>query len=228
MTDATLVVVPVLNRPGNVRPLVDSLAAATPEPHRLLFVTTPGYPDEEAALRNAGASWVDVAHNPIGDYARKINHAYQTSDEPYIFTGADDLRFHPGWLAAALQRMGDPAIGVVGTNDLGNSRVLAGEHSTHSLIRRTYADQYGLIDQPGAIYFDGYWHEYVDDELVGTAKARGAYAHAADSIVEHLHPLWDKAPMDAVYAEQRNRMRKSRQLFRQRQEMWLTMAQPCG
>jgi hypothetical protein len=37
-----------------------------------------------------------------GDYARKINHAAQLTDATWIFTGADDLSFLPGWLRAAI------------------------------------------------------------------------------------------------------------------------------
>ncbi len=135
-----------------------------------------------------------------------------------MFLGADDLRFHRGWLAAAQAALG-PGIGVVGTNDLGNPRVMAGEHATHFLVTREYADR-GLIDGKPGLLFEGYAHEYCDDELVGTAKHRGAWAFAEGSRVEHLHPTYGKAPMDASYAAQRQRMRASVVLFRQRRRLW--------
>jgi hypothetical protein len=56
--------------------------------------------------------------------------------------------------------------------------------------------------------------------LVGTAKHRGVWAFAADSVVEHLHPAWGKAPDDDLYAAQRARMDASRQLFVRRARLW--------
>jgi glycosyltransferase involved in cell wall biosynthesis len=216
----TLVVVPVLDRPHNVRPLIDSLAAATCEPYRLLFVCTPQCLAEIAAVDEAGAERLFVPFQEHGDYARKINTAYEQSTEPFLFCGADDLHFHKGWLGAALDRMTDPQVGVVGTQDLGNARVLAGVHSTHSLVRRSYIDAHGTIDTPRQVLHEGYWHEYCDDELVGTAKRRGAWAFAEDSIVEHLHPTFEKAATDDIYERQIERMRHSRPLFRMRSRLW--------
>lgn len=216
-----VVLVPMLGRAHRVAPLLASLTAATTVEHRALFIVSPADHDVHRAVADAGANMLPAPTEPgPGDYARKINHGYRRTTEPFIFLGADDLHFHPGWDTAALEAMTDERIGVVGTQDLGNTRVLAGEHATHSLVRRTYIDEHGTIDEPGKVLHEGYWHEYVDDELVGTAKHRHAWAFAADSIVEHLHPNWGKMPTDATYAAQRERMRRSRPLFLQRQQLW--------
>jgi hypothetical protein len=116
--------------------------------------------------------------------------------------------------------MADQTVGVVGTNDLGNARVMAGEHSTHSLVRRSYIDEQGTIDEQGKVLCEAYWHEYVDDEFVKTSMARHAWAFAEDSHVEHLHPGWGKAPMDALYEMQRMRMKHGRRVFWRREQMW--------
>lgn len=178
-----------------------------------------------------------------GDYARKINTGYRESSTPLIFTAADDVMFYPGWFetAAAFIDIPDetitvlrgdgysglltgpgklPRIGVVGTNDLCNRRVIDGLHSTHSLVARWYADQGCCIDQDHVIYHEGYWHEYCDDELVQTAMRRGAYAHAGSAIVEHLHPLVGKADDDDTYRRGRERSRMSRRLFLERRRLW--------
>ena len=213
-----VIIIPVLNRPHRVRPLLDSIEEATPEPHRTVFVCSPGDTKELEALADADAEWICTPEPyPRGDYARKINFAYRATWEPLLFTGADDLHFHPRWLDAATAKLAD-GIGVVGTNDLTNPRTARG-HSTHSLVTRTYADK-GTIDEPHKILHEGYWHEYVDDELVGTAKKRKAYAHAPDSHVEHLHPMAKKAPMDSLYEMQTMRMMVSRRLYDQRRRLW--------
>lgn len=222
MTKTSIVVlVPVLSRPHRIRPLIDNVREMTRTPHRVLFIASPGYPDEIAELEAAGADFI-VHPKPVGpgNYAAKINHGYQVTSEPFIFTGADDLHFHRGWDVAALDKMADASIGVVGTNDLGNPQVLKGEHSTHSLVRRTYADEYGVIDQPRAIYCERYPHEFVDNELVETAKFRNAWAMAMDSVVEHLHPHWGKSGSDATYDKAPRRLMQGRRIYTQRKKLW--------
>jgi hypothetical protein len=211
----TVVLVPMLGRPHTVQPLVESIGDTAD----MLFICSPHDKGTRDACKATGHDILTVGWDPgPGDYARKINAGYQTTDDPLLFLGACDLRFHPGWLEAATAKLTD-GIGVVGTNDLGNARVMAGDHATHSLITREYADL-GTIDGHPGILFEGYHHEYVDDELVGTAKKRGAWAFAADSVVEHLHPSWGKAPLDTLYAGQRMRMRFSRNLFHSRRLLW--------
>ncbi len=212
--------IPVLGRPHRVEPLLASLIAATPEPHRVLFVGTLGDDDELAAVRATGADLAVIPPNMRGDYAVKVNHAYRTTREPFLFLGADDLDFRPGWLTAALRLMDDPKIGVVGTNDLGNKRVMEGRHSTHSLVRRTYVDRFGTIDEPRKVLHEGYPHEYVDDEFVETARHRDAFAMALDSEVEHLHPCWNKAAMDDLYAQHARRMKLGRKVYWRRSPLW--------
>ena len=205
----------MLGRGEHVRPLLDSLAD---EPRaRALFVVTEG--DESALTATVDCDRIVVAPRRRGDYAAKINTGCRGSAEPLLFLGASDIRFHPGWLDACLSELSD-GIGVVGTNDLCNPRVMSGQHSTHSLLTREYAVLPCIGGEPGPL-FEGYVHEYVDDELVGTAKARGAYAHAADAIVEHLHPMGGKVPSDALYDAQGARMRASVRLYRQRRRLWL-------
>jgi len=214
----TVVLVPMLGRAHRVAPLVESLTATTPTA-RLLFCCTPRDVDVLAAIGAAGAAHIVVPHLPVGDYARKINAGYRSTSEPLIFTGACDLRFHPGWLEAAKAQL-RPGIGVVGTNDLGNPRVLAGDHATHFLVTRAYADQHGTIDGPGQVMAECYPHEYVDDEMVGTAQMRGAWAMAIDSVVEHEHPDWGKAPFDDLYLQQRRRMTLGRRVYNRRRWRW--------
>lgn len=214
------IIVPMLGRPHRVAPLLDNIRQTTPGA-LVLFALTPGDIAVRKEVDRNGGQRIEVPRRPAGDYARKINEGYRATTQPYIFTAADDLRFHPLWYQAAVTPMfrSDIRVGVVGTNDLGSPRVMAGDHSTHSLIARWYADL-GTVDEPRKIYHEGYIHEYVDDELVGTAKKRGAWAFAVDARVEHLHPDWGKAPNDPQYAKQRGRMRQSRALYQRRCALW--------
>jgi hypothetical protein len=211
---ALVVLIPVLRRPHRVQHVLSSLHANTPEPCRALFIASPGDEEEHAAIRRCGADMIIVD----GNYAAKINEGVRQTTEPLLFLGADDLQFHPRWLEHAKRRI-KGGVMVVGTNDLCNRRVMRGEHSTHSLLTRAYT-HHGTIDDPTRLLHEGYLHEYVDDEFVGTAQHRRAFASAHDSIVEHLHPQVQKAPVDELYAAQHARMRRSVGLYRQRRRLW--------
>lgn len=208
-----VVLLPVLRRPQRVRPVVESIRAATPQA-RILFICDPDDRPTQDQVALADAEMI----SPGGNYAAKINQGVEHSDESLIFFGADDLIFHPDWFAVATKRF-RPGIGVVGTNDLGNKRTQR-DHSTHPLVARWYATR-GTIDRGRGPLHEGYHHNFCDDEFIGTAIHRRAYAHAADSIVEHLHPLWGKAENDEIYELGRKGWVHDKRLHRRRRRLWL-------
>lgn len=244
------ILIPILRRPWRVRSVYESAIAATPEAN-ILFICSPddGSSIDAVHAVNVEPLVVDWPSGSRGDYARKINAGYRWTVEPLLFTGADDLHFHPRWYEAAsalidvpvetveVMRSGiligpgtAPRVGVVGTTDLCNERTMLGEHSTHSLVARWYADMGGCADQSGIIYCEAYWHEFCDDELVQTAMARHAYVHAYDAVVEHLHPNRNPSdhprpnavaiPDDDTYRLGRERSRLSRRVFISRRRLW--------
>lgn len=212
------VLVPMLGRAHRVAPLVASICATVPAASVLFLLSDR---DEEViqAVGEVGCRRLILPRSVVGDYANKINTGVRHTTEPLLFTAADDLCFHPGWFAAALAWL-QPGIGVVGTNDLGSPRVMAGQHSTHFLVTRAYAERGTADGRVGQLMCPEYPHEYVDDELVETAKQRQAWAMALDSHVEHLHPNWGKAPMDALYQQQQARMRRGKIIYLRRRHLW--------
>lgn len=210
------VLIPVLGRPHHIPPLLASLDATVPGA-RVLFLTTPG--DEAVpACEATGREVVPVRWHP-GDFQRKINVGYRYTTEPLLFVGATDLVFEAGWFEAAVACL-TPGIGLVGTNDMCNPRVMRGEHATHFLVTREYADR-GTIDQPFTVLHEGYRHEMCDDEAVATAKSRGSWAMALNAVVRHRHPMCDPdAELDASYSEQGQRIREAWPLFRRRRHLW--------
>ena len=213
-----VVLIPTLGRPHHIEPLLESLYATAPDAHPL-FLTTESDVAARSAIAMAGERYVDVIKKDKGDYARKINLGYRISKEPLIFMGATDIKFHPGWLENAAQHIGG-GVEVVGTNDLGNPRVIRGQHSTHTLVTRHYVKRYGTVDEPNKVLHEGYPHEYVDDEFIQTAKCRDAFAMALDSIVEHLHPTWGKGTWDNSYREVNNRLDQGYRHFCRRSKLW--------
>lgn len=212
------VLVPMLGRPHTVAAVRDSLHTST-DAGRCVWICSDGDTDVIDAATATGDQVEVVPPRARGDYAAKINHGYRVTDEPWLFTGACDIRFHPGWWEAC-QRVAKSGAQVIGTNDLGNAHTASGALSTHTLIARSYVDVWGTVDQPRTVMHEGYWHEFVDNELVETAQSRGLYGHAADAVVEHLHPLWGKAASDGMYDRALLRMGQGYPLWKRRRALW--------
>ncbi len=77
----------------------------------------------------------------------------------------------------------------------------------------------GTIDQSDAVYHDGYWHNFCDDELIQTARSRGMYRPSL-AVVEHLHPDRDRTLDDDTYALGRVHFHDDRRLFIHRSNLW--------
>lgn len=208
------VLVPVLQRPHRVNPLLASITAATSQPHTVVFVCDPDDDEQIAAIEAADHPNVRIMTTG-GSYARKINEAVHATTEPFVFTGADDLHFRAGWLEHALAAMAG-AVQVVGVNDLLRRRRA---HATHFLIAREYAMR-PCVDGTRGPMCEAYDHSFVDDELIATAAHRSVYAYAERARVEHRHWLNRRAPDDEVYRKGRLRFDEDRALFRERSQMW--------
>jgi hypothetical protein len=226
-TEPTAIIVPVLGRPQNAKPFMDSLRASGAELAKVYAVvdwnaSVADDPDEGRevayAWTEAGAKvlWFDDHDRGPGTFAEKVNEGYFSTTEPWIFLVGDDVRFHPGWLDHVQHAARDGAH-VIGTNDLHNPRVVSGEHATHLLIRRNYIDERGASwDGPKIVCHEGYRHNFVDDEIVTVAKQRDVWAFAPHSKVEHLHPFWGNAEMDATYERGASSALQDKVLFEQR------------
>ncbi len=213
MREGVVVLVPVLNRPANVRPLLDSIRATTPEPYRVLFLCDPGDWAEHDAIALA-EGWM---LSPGGGYAAKIRAGVEATDEPLIFLGADDLTFLPGWLDAARGAMRN-GVQVVGVNDLIPRRPGREGHATHFLMTRAAATRPTMDGEPGPLS-QAYSHSFVDDELIATATKRGMYAYEPRARVRHSHPMAGGED-DDTYRLGRAQFRQDRKLFLRRSRLW--------
>jgi hypothetical protein len=212
------VLCPVLGRPANAAPFADSLAAATESEFRLLFLCNPRDLDEIAACQKTYAEIVTVPWGPgRADFAKKINYAFALTDSEWVFQAADDVRFGKRWDAEAIAIGRKLNAAVVGTNDLHNPLVRRGRASTHTLFRRDYIEtQGGTVDATGAVFCELYDHQWCDSEFVETARLRRQFAFAQRSIVEHFHPHWGNAEMDATYEKATRSTAKDMRLYQQR------------
>lgn len=212
-TEEALVIVPVLHRPQNIAPLMESLRASTGMAHAL-FVCEEGDRVEADEVGRCGGSVLFRS----GTFAQKVNQAVaRFPGKPWYFLCGDDVRFHPGWLDHALDAARRTGAKVVGTNDLANSRATRGDHATHMLIAADYIRDVGASwDGPGVVCHEGYRHWFVDDEIVTAAKQRGVWTPCLASVVEHLHPIAGKAADDDVYRLGRSEADADRRRFTRR------------
>lgn len=230
--------IPVLNRPKNVAPLVESFLSNSSELSRLFFiVSADDHAEIDEIAKFEGKLGDRVFCFVVDDYAirwsQKLNAAHRVFEgdarhQPKWFQpewyllGADDLAFHKGWddnpkLNALMQ---DIAIGVIGTNDLGNPAVRAGVHSTHPLVRRKYVEEQGIMEGLSMIAPECYHHNFVDNEICGLAFKRKAYAHCHESIIEHMHPAWRKADSDETYKLGMSRFHEDGRLYQVREMLY--------
>lgn len=209
------VLVPVLGRPQNVGPLVESLLATAPE-EELHFICTPGDDEQIAACCDSGQN-VLVVDWPAGkaDYARKMNHAFRETKGEFCLLAADDVTFQPGWSEVLMACAGD--YGVIGTNDMASAHVMSGRSSTHPLVRRSYIEVYGgSYDGPGTLIHEGYDHNFSERELIALAQKRGKWVFCAEAVVKHRHPLWKTEEWDDTYRKAMRNFSKDQRLFNHR------------
>jgi len=215
-TELVDVIVPVLHRPQNVKPFMESLRASTGLA-RAWFVCEEGDDVQADEVRSYGGNV--LFHS--GSFAKKANFAFDQlsalSEAQWVFLAGDDVKFRPGWLDHCFEVARRYKAKVVGTNDLANPRVMRGEHATHMLVERAYVMEKGASwDGPGVLCHEGYHHWFVDDELVTVAKQNGVFQVALGSEVEHVHPMVGKAPNDAVYDLGADKSQEDEKLFKAR------------
>lgn len=210
------ILVPILGRAPHG--MLRSLEYATETPYAVFLICSPGDDEMIEGCRATGhTTWVMEWEADRADFAKKINWAYTHTDQPWIFQGADDIRFSPGWDTEALRVASLHQAGVIGTNDLHNPSVKARLHSTHSFIRRSYIEEYGgTFDNTGIVFSERYDHQYVDNELIALAKLRNQWAFADNSIVEHIHPVWGMTEWDPTYNKAFREAEGDRRLFASR------------
>ena len=187
------IAIPVWKREHLIDPLIRNIEETTPNA-RTIWVCSDNDPTNVyGMLKDRGQEvWViksqtvmcDGKQWNFADFSRKINYAFRISEEPLFFTGATDIQFQPGWLDKIKEQVAQ-GYGVIGPRDG------YGPLATHALCTREYGER-GSIDNQDCLLYEGYWHDWVMDEFVETAKYRGAYTES-DVLVKHMvhERKWD-------------------------------------
>ena len=151
------ILIPALGRPDDIPRLAESL----PTDHRVVFICSPLDMDQiEACRRTNREVWIAEWEPGKGDFAKKINWAYERTDSEWLFQGATDIRFHEGWDRMALRVAERSGKRVIGTNDLHNPQVRRAMQSTHTLFARSYIEAYGGLDDTGKVFSEAYDHQF--------------------------------------------------------------------
>ena len=95
------ILVPILGRSPVA--MLRSLEYAASEPFEVYFICSENEEDEQNCLVTGRPTWVVDWEPGPGDFAKKINHGFEYTDSEWVFQGADDIRFSPGWDIAALK-----------------------------------------------------------------------------------------------------------------------------
>lgn len=202
-----------------LKALLTNIDRTTPEPHRVYVMGTaevlePLRGTHAALIEDQGQAAPSKPGIRLGSWGNRLNRLYPHTDEPFLFLAADDVKFQPGWSAAAFEVM-RKYDGVVSVNDRQS------EHGTLALVSRNYLETEGAtVDDSGAIIHEGYHHVYSERELFETAVYRRRFGYARHSVVEHMHHLTGKSPFDEVYAMGDASWDHDEPLFLSRRHLW--------
>ena len=189
-TPRVAILIPTLGRAHKLEALIKNIREVTPEPHEIYFMTSDD--DSIGVIKENGA--VHIPDTGRTDYVYRTNALFKATEEPFVFTGSDDVVFHKGWLTELLRHV--EHYGVVVPDDGLNP------NGTLALIGREYikrrAKQY---DYPEEIFYPEYRHAYSETELFDIAKKDDEYIRVSDSLVEHQHPDGGKSVVDDTYRE---------------------------
>lgn len=194
MSDRFLVIVPTRGRPGNVRRLTAGLAETGTSVADFLFVvddddpTTPEY----LALADSGPHRFAVVHRMrLGGTLNFIAAQHLDEYAAIGFMGDDHLPRTAGWDTSILEALDAPGPRVVYGNDLLQGANLPTAVFLHSAIIRAL----GYMCPPRQL------HLFLDDFWKALGEQLGGLVYLPDVIIEHLHPVAQKAIWDERYAE---------------------------
>jgi hypothetical protein len=188
-----LMLCPSRGRPGNI---ADLLAAwrETSSGDASLVVAVDDDDPELDAYRALEAEDLAIVVGPrlrIGGTLNVLAPAFAEDYAAVGFLGDDHRPRTPGWdgrLVEALRELGG---GVVYGNDL-----LMGEKlPTAVAISSEIVRALGFLVPPGMVhmYFDNFWK--------GLGESLGRLHYLEDVVIEHMHPIAEKAPWDDGYRE---------------------------
>lgn len=207
---AVSVVIPSRDRPERLRECIEQLQLVSPEVE-IIVVADIGDKKTAAVAESLKCKLV-ISDRPDGPVHCWNIGAAAASGEALVL-GADDLKFHEGWMEAALNGLAKlNFVGLVAFNDLSPQ---AGKLATHYMISKNYAAN----DWGGVLAIPSYYQHFVDTEATVRSQRDKCFYYAEDSIVEHKHWLWKKADNDEVYQRGQESYAEGEETYNQRLQL---------
>jgi hypothetical protein len=193
-----LVIVPSRGRPESLGRVAEAWRAtgALDDGARLMFAVD----DDDPMLPRYRGAWVMapwvhlMAFGPWQPMVSKLNAvAGAVAAEGYFavgFAGDDHLPRTPGWVGAYLGALRELGTGIVYGDDGIQGRRLPTQWAMTSDIVRALGR---MVPAPVD-------HLYCDNAVKDLGEQAGCLRYLPDVLIEHMHPVVGKAPVDAGYA----------------------------
>lgn len=222
VTAQLIVIVPTRSRPHNVMPLVDAFrdTRAFDDGAELVFVydkDDPALDDYMLAVADvatrhghrAPVMWLDASrHEQLVPKLNKAAFYLQITRQPFAlgFMGDDHRPQTVGWVKAYLDELRRLGTGVVSCPD---------GYRTDDLPTQ-WAMTADIVEHLQCMVPAPVEHLYCDDAIRAVATQAGCYSYLPDLLIEHLHPVAEKAPADEQYdrVNGRDQYRKDRPIYR--------------
>jgi hypothetical protein len=193
-----VVVVPTRGRPHVVEPMVEAFRATCTARTELVFSVDLGDPDLTGYLSRiseVGGALVGWSTPMGGSMVAAMNAtaAERLENDPTVyavgFMGDDHRPRTRGWDERYLDALREPGVGIVYGDDLLQGVLLPTQCAMCASIPRAL----GHMCPPTLT------HLYVDDYWKQLGNEAGCLRYLPDVVVEHVHPVADKAEWDAGY-----------------------------
>lgn len=194
MTADLLMIVPSRGRPQNIAALWESWETAATGSAALLVAADDDDPELDGYRKICADRGIELTVGPRLRMCPTLNKVAIERAPHYFalgFLGDDHRPRSRGWSDAYLNALRELGTGIVYGNDL-----LAGERLPTQVAMTS-----DIVQALGAMVPAPVNHLWADNQWLDLGRAINRIRYLPDVIVEHLHPLVGKAPLDAGYEE---------------------------
>lgn len=196
------VLTPSLGRPNAARELAQAIRETARGTVDLVVAVDDG--DHSPYTEDDGYTLVVGPPQGLTGWTNTLAEQYRHSHTHLASLGDDHRPRTPGWdvaLCAAIDRMG--GTGFAYADDLHRGQLLP----TAIVMSSTVVKRLGWMALPGTR------HMYIDKAWRELGKAAGLLAYCPDVVIEHLHPVAQKARWDRTYQQAAEFYKEDRDVF---------------
>ena len=188
-TPSISICIPSRGRPIELHRMIDSAIKTASNLHEVEFLVYADLDDE--SMSNFSHPWTTVHKGKTRTISEMTNYLAAQCNGMLIMYAADDVVFRTaGWDKMVQEEYRKYRICLIHGDDLGqNSDKIA----THGFISRE------LYEILGYVLTEKFKADFCDTWLTYVCTKSNVRIFLKNLTIEHLHPVWGKAPMDATY-----------------------------